>query len=161
MPIPQVGDKLPDFTLPMATAEARSKFVLSEALGKGDLLFAFYPLAFTSTCTMELCETRDSMHFFEHVGARPFGFSIDTPHANLAYAREQKLNFPLISDPNREVVDKIWETQRTSGVERCAKRGVMIVDAHGVVKYVWKTENASEWPGLADVRKVLHAGHAH
>ena len=157
----RVGEKVPDFTLQMATAEGRRPFRLSEALGQGDIFLVFYPLAFTGVCTRQVCETRDALHFFEHVHARPYGFSTDTPQANAAYAREQKLGFPLLSDPNREVVERIWETQDESGVARVAKRGWMVVGPDGVVKALWKTDDAEVWPGLAEAKKVLHAGHHH
>lgn len=157
----KVGDKVPDFTLPVATPDGRAEFQLSKALGRGDLLLAFYPIAFTSTCTEELCDARDNIGFFQHVGADVYGFSTDTPQANAAYAREQELNFPLLSDPNRDVVDRIWETQRVSGVDRVAKRGLMVIDARGVVKWLWKTDDPDEWPGFQDVADVLHSHHHH
>ncbi|HVL48250.1 MAG TPA: redoxin domain-containing protein [Candidatus Thermoplasmatota archaeon] len=143
-----VGDPVPDFTLVAATAESRSEWTLSKVLESGPIVLAFYPLAFTSTCTMQLCEARDRLKELEVLGARVFGFSTDTPHSNQRYAAEARLPFPLLSDPNRVVVERIWETQRVSGVDRVPKRGMMVVGADGRVKHVWITDKPGEWPGL-------------
>lgn len=156
------GDRVPDFELPVATAESRrGRLRFAEVLGDGDVLIVFYPLAFTGTCTEQVCEARDSLHFLEHVGARAFGFSCDSAAANQAYAQKENLGYPLISDPNREVVHRIWDTQRVAGVDDVPKRGLMIVGPDGIVKWVWQTDDADEWPGLDEAKRVLHAGHHH
>ncbi len=156
-----VGDKVPDFKLPLATVEGRKEIEFSKAIGRGDVVLAFYPLAFTGTCTKEVCEARDNLQFWQHVGAQVFGFSTDTPFANAEFAKAQKLNFGLISDPNREVVDRLWETMTVAGVHRVAKRGVLVVGVDGAVRYVWKTDTPGEWPGLDAVKHLLHGNHQH
>ncbi|MHB8604906.1 MAG: redoxin domain-containing protein [Thermoplasmatota archaeon] len=156
-----VGDKVPDFKLQLATAEGRKEHAFSEFLGKGDVLIAFYPLAFTGTCTKEMCETRDNLKFFEHVGATPFGFSTDTGATNVAFAKDQKLNFGIWSDPNFEVIDTLWESAKIGGVERRSKRGWMLIDAHGVVKKFVKSEDPGVWNGLDEAKGLMHHGHTH
>lgn len=157
----RVGDKVPDFEARLATADGHRPWRFSEALGKGDVVIAFFPIAFSSTCTEQLCDARDGLRFWEHVGADVYGFSTDAQHVNVAYVRHERLGFPIISDPNRRVAERIWDLQTVSGVERCVKRGVMVVGPGGVVKHVWVTDDPDEWPGFDDVKRVLHAGHEH
>lgn len=157
--IPRVGDTLEDFTLPYGTSEGRGEATLSKLLGHGDVVIAFYPLAFTGTCTRQMCEARDRLGELAKLHAHVFGFSIDTVQSNAAYAREHKLPFPLLSDPNRRVVERIWETETVAGVERCAKRGMLVLDAHGRVKYVWVADKAGDWPGLDETMKHVTHGH--
>src|ERR1051326_1240168 len=105
-----VGQKLPDFTLPIATKEGKAEFKLHENLGNGPLVIAFYPLAFTGVCTKEMCDMRDNLAQFEGLGAKVLGFSTDTVFVNHEFAKAQNANYGVLSDANREVVGRIWPT---------------------------------------------------
>src|SRR5581483_8741621 len=107
----RVGDKVPDFELPLAFADGkRDKVRFSSLLGHGPVVIGFYPLAFTGTCTTEMCEMRDAQSFFDHLDAKAVGFSVDTPHTNVQFAKANHLRHGLFSDANHEAVDKIWAT---------------------------------------------------
>lgn len=156
-----VGDKVPDFTLPLATAEGKRDPVswnqfLQQA--NGPVLIGFYPMAFSGTCTQEMCDLRDREAMFGHVGARRVGFSVDTHFTNIAFAQQNKLPYGLFSDPNHQVVDKIWETQTAAGLERRAKRGWMLVDRNGKVleKWIQETDKVGQWPGTDAINAALH-----
>ena len=128
------GDKVPDFTLPVAYADGRKDDVaFSSLLGRGPIVISFFPLAFTRVCTTQMCEARDHASVYEALGAQLFGFSCDSKWANQRFAAEQQLAHGIMSDANRVVVDRIWKTQTTSGVERVPKRGFLVIDARGVV----------------------------
>lgn len=154
---PAVGTKLPDFTLKLAAKDGVTDFHLAEQLGQGPLVFAFFPLAFTGVCTTEMCEMRDSLGVFAGLKAKVFGFSTDTPASNRAFATAQDLPFGIISDPNREVIGKLWPTMPTpiAAVNNVAKRGAMIVNADGTVKWTAVSDDVRIWVGAGEISKHL------
>lgn len=134
-----VGDEAPDFTVPIArgngTVEA---FTLSEALGDGPLVLAFFPAAFTGGCTTEMCTFRDSMAAFEDLDASVYGVSVDLPFALNEFIDQQELNFPMLSDAShRLIADYGVELAGLDGLVRLAERSVFVIDDDGVVTYRW------------------------
>src|SRR5689334_16977538 len=95
----QVGEKAPDFTLHDTEKKPVS---LSEQKGNNVLLL-FFPLAFTSTCTKELCSVRDNIVMYNNAMAKVFGISVDSPQTLAKFKEDQRLNFSLLSDFNKEV----------------------------------------------------------
>src|SRR3989337_4501722 len=95
-----VGKEAPDFMLPDTDRKSRK---LSEFRGK-KLVLAFFPGAFTSVCTKEMCTLRDSMARFNNLKAQVVGVSVNDPWSNSGFADANRLEFPLLSDHNREVV---------------------------------------------------------
>ena len=157
MTVPAVGSKLPDFHLKVATKDAVADFKLSEHLGKGPLVFGFFPLAFTGVCTVEMCDFRDNLASLAGLNAQVFGFSADTAPSNKAFATAQNLPFGIISDPNREVIGKLWPTNGgpLAGVNATAKRGAMIVNPDGTVKWTSVSDDVKVWVGVAEIQKHL------
>ena len=100
----KVGDKAPDFTLPDTDKKQRS---LKEFLGK-KVVLAFFVGAFTSTCTKEMCEFRDSMARLTDLKAQVIGISVNDPFSNKAFAEKNRLPFPVLSDYKREVIKDLW-----------------------------------------------------
>lgn len=153
-----VGDALPDFTLPLAHADGKKdpvsfKTFLQQA--DGPVVIGFFPLAFSGVCTKEVCDMRDHQAMFDRLRARPVGFSVDTPHTNIHFAKENRLQHPIFSDPNREVVDKLWSTMTVAGVKNAAKRGWIVVGKDGKVAEKWISEDPTVWSGLAPVEAAL------
>ena len=99
----EVGSKAPDFTL---VNQDRENVTLSRELGDGSVVLAFFPGAFSGTCTKELCTFRDTMGNFRNVNAKVLGISTDTFFTLKAWGDQQKLGFPLLSDYNKEVIGK-------------------------------------------------------
>ena len=95
----QSGQKAPDFSL---FDSEKNKVTLSDLRGQNVLLL-FFPLAFTSVCTAELCSVRDNISYYNGVNAKVFGISVDSLHTLAKYKAEQNLNFSLLSDFNKEV----------------------------------------------------------
>lgn len=151
------GDRVPDFTLPVGYADGRREDVaFSSLLGKGPIVLSFFPLAFTRVCTTQMCEARDNASAYAKLGAQLFGFSCDSKWANQRFATEQHLAHGIFSDANRAVVDRIWETQTTAGVERVPKRGWMVVDANGVVVDLSVTDvSGAAWVGSKPIEEAI------
>jgi len=122
-----VGQKAPDFTIPDTDLKHRR---LRDFLDK-NVVLAFYPGAFTAVCTKEMCTFRDSLAKLSDLKAQVVGISVNDPFSNKAFAEASRLNFPLLSDYNREVV-KIYGVSATdfAGLKgyTAAKRSIFIIN---------------------------------
>lgn len=151
----QIGQPAPDFTLYDTNKQPVS---LSDQKGKAVLLL-FFPLAFTSVCTAELCSVRDNYKVYESLNAVPFGISVDSLHSLKKFKEEQALNFTLLSDFNKEVsraYDSIYE-QWGFGMRGVSKRSAFLIDKDGIVQYAEVLENAGEQPDFTAIKEKLAA----
>jgi peroxiredoxin len=149
-----VGTKAPDFSLFDTEKKVRS---LKEFLGKKTVL-AFYPGAFTGVCTKELCTLRDSMSRFNELNAQIVGISVDAPFANKAFAAQNNLQFPLLSDFTRATIrDYGIVHEGFSGLTGYAasKRSVFVLDKDGLVRYAWVSDSPGVEPNYEEVTKAL------
>ena len=150
----KIGEKAPSFTLSDMEKKPRS---LQEFFGKNSVL-AFFPGAFTGTCTKELCTLRDSMSNFNSLDAQVIGISVDGPFANKAFATHNNLQFPLLSDYSREVT-KLYGLAHDdfAGLKgyTAAKRSIFIIDKTGIVRYTWVSENPGVEPNYEEIAKAL------
>src|SRR5213082_3011272 len=108
-----VGAKAPDFTLPTKTSDGPKQITLSENFGKRNTLLAFFPMAFTSTCTTEMCGISSDLSAYAEMNAAVYGISGDNPFAQEAWARKEGITVPLLSDYEHKVVrfyDAIYES---------------------------------------------------
>jgi peroxiredoxin len=150
-----VGAKAPDFTLPN---QDREPVTLSEQLKNGPVVLAFFPAAFSSVCTTEMCTFRDSSAELNKVNAQVFGISVDTFFALKAWADAQNLNFPLLSDFNKEVIRKYAVLNPDMiGMKDIAKRAVFVIDRNGVVRHREVLEDARNEPDYGKVKQALAA----
>jgi peroxiredoxin len=150
----KVGDKAPDFTLYDTEKKPRS---LKEFLGKKTVL-AFYPGAFTGVCTKEMCTFRDSLSRFNALNAQVVGISVDAPFANKAFATQNNLQFPLLSDFNRTALKAYGIVHEGfSGLNgySASKRSVFVLDKDGIVRYAWISDNPGVEPNYDEVTKAL------
>ena len=155
---PAPGTKLPDFTLKLATKDSyTTDFKLSEHLGKGPIVFAFFPAAFTGICTKEVCDLRDNMAALGSLNAQVFGFSTDKAPSNMMFIQKENLPFGIVSDPNKEFIGKVWPAYATPivGALGVAKRGAMVVHPDGTVKWAFASEDVKVWVGVEEIRKHL------
>lgn len=152
-----IGDEVPDFTLPVGWPDGRrDPAQLKGLLAKGPVVLSFFPLAFTRVCTTQVCDLRDAAPRLDALGAQAFGFSCDSAPTNAAFANAQGLTYGIFSDANREVVDRIWATETVIGIHRVPKRGWMVIGTDGRVvdRYVADVPGAP-WPGNAGVEAAL------
>jgi peroxiredoxin len=147
----EVGTKAPDFTL---TNQDRQPVTLSQQRGK-PVVLAFFPAAFSSVCTKELCTFRDSMARLGQANAQVYGISVDTFFTLKAFQDHEKLTFPLLSDFNKQVIrDYGVFNEDMIGLKGIAKRAVFVVDKDGVVRHREVLDDARNEP---DYNKVFSA----
>ena len=149
----EIGQPAPDFTLYDST---KNKITLSDMKGQNVLLL-FFPLAFTSTCTAELCSVRDNISFYNNVNAKVFGISVDSLHTLAKYKADQNLNFTLLSDFNKDVsllYGSLYE-KFSYNMKGVSKRSAFVIDKDGIVRYAEVLENASEQPNFKNITLLL------
>lgn len=127
---PQVGAKAPDFRLNDQEGKART---LKELRGDGWFVLAFYPKAMTGGCTKEVCSLRDSLKDLEGLGVAVAGISLDDVASQKQFHEEQKLNFPLLSDPDGSVAAKYGAVLADKPY---TTRITFVIDDKGVLRYV-------------------------
>lgn len=147
------GTLAPGFAL---YSSEKNKITLEEQKGKNVLLL-FFPLAFTSVCTKEMCEVRDSLSFYSNSNATVFGISVDTPHTLAKFKEIENLNFTLLSDFNKEVsiaYDVLIETfaMEMRGV---SKRAAFIIDKNGIIQYAEVCPTPGDLPSFSNIQSVL------
>ncbi|WP_323676733.1 redoxin domain-containing protein [Halorubellus sp. PRR65] len=153
-----VDDTSPDFTAPVATGDVES-FTLSDAIEDGPVVLAFFPGAFTSVCTAEMCSFRDRLSAFEDVDATVYGVSTDSPFALNEFREQNDLSFGLVSDHEKEIIDAY--DVRTSfdhlDVHGLAKRAVFVVDTDRTVTYAWVSDDPGVEPDYDAVAAAAEA----
>jgi peroxiredoxin len=148
-----VGAKAPDFTL---HNQDRQDVTLSSELKKGPVVLAFFPAAFSSVCQQEMCTFRDSMADLGKVNAQVLGISTDTFFTLKAWGDQQKLNFPLLSDYNKEVIRQYGVVNPDMiGLKDIAKRSVFVIDRSGVLRHREVLDDARNEPNYDNVKKAL------
>jgi len=121
------------------------------------VLLLFFPLAFTSVCTRELCGVRDNISQYDKANAKVFGISVDSLYALAQFKEAQQLNFPLLSDFNKEVsraYGSIYEEWKLD-MKGVSKRSAFVIDKDGIVRYAEVLENAGEVPDFTQIEKTL------
>lgn len=149
----QIGQAAPDFTL---RDTEKNKVTLSEQKGKNVLLL-FFPLAFTSTCTKELCMTRDNIAAYNNLEASVFGISVDSLFSLQRYKEDQQLNFPLLSDFNKTASTAygcLYE-HFFNDMDGVSKRSAFVIDKEGIVRYAEVLENAADIPDFDAIINCL------
>ena len=148
----ETGSIAPDFTLPN---QDREPVTLSKQRGRPTVL-AFFPAAFSSVCQKELCTFRDALSQLNKVKAQVYGISVDTFFALKAFADQQHLTFPLLSDFNKQVIrDYGVFNEDMIGLKGIAKRAVFVLDKDGVVRHREVLDDARNEPDYDKVYKTV------
>ena len=149
-----VGSKAPDFTL---MSHDRQPVTLSAQHGH-PVVLAFFPAAFSSVCQKELCTFRDALAQLNRVNAQVYGISVDTFFSLKAFADQQHLTFPLLSDFNKQVIrDYGVFNEDMIGLKGIAKRAVFVLDKDGVVRYREVLDDARNEPDYDKVYQAVAA----
>ena len=151
-----VGTKAPDFTLKSKNASGLVDVKLSNNFGKKNTVVLFFPLAYTSVCTAELCDVTAGLSAYAALGADVIGISVDSPFAQEAWAQKEKIQITLASDLNKTTI-KAYDVvfPMLAGVGDTAARAAFVVDKAGVIQYAEQTATPKDLPNLNAVKEVL------
>jgi len=149
----QIGDKAPHFSLRNTQTEAVS---LSDFEGQNVLLL-FFPLAFTGVCTDELCTTNDNLKAYEKLNTQILAISVDSLFTLEKFKAENQLNFPLLSDFNKDVSRAYGALYENFVLDMngVSKRSAFVIDKEGEIKYAEVLESAGDLPNFSDIKAVL------
>ncbi len=148
-----VGDKAPNFTL---RAYDKSEKSLEDYKGKNVVLL-FFPLAFTGVCTTELCTMRDDIAYYNGLNAEILAISVDSLFTLEKFREEQNINFPLLSDFNKNVsmaYGSLYE-DFVLDMKGVSKRSAFIIDKEGIIRYAEVLESAGDLPNFEAVKATL------
>src|ERR1700744_4085962 len=150
-----VGSKAPDFTLKSKTP-ADVEVKLSNNFGKKNTVLLFFPLAFTSVCTKEMCDITSGLGTYADLGAEVIGISVDSPVAQCVWAQKENITITLASDLNKTVI-KAYDVvfPMLAGIGDTAARAAFVIDKHGVVQYSEQTPTPKDLPNFEAVRETL------
>ena len=151
-----VGTKAPDFTLKSKQATGLVDVKLSNNFGTKNTVLLFFPAAFTSVCTTELCDITSGLSSYASLNADVIGLSVDTPFAQEAWAQKEKIGITLASDLNKEVTKKYDVLfPMLAGVGDTSARAAFVIDKHGMIQYSEKTATPKDLPNFNAVKEAL------
>jgi peroxiredoxin len=155
MAIP-VGSKAPDFTLKSKQASGLVDVKLSNHFGKKNTVLLFFPLAFTSVCTKEMCDISAGFGAYTSLNADIIGISVDSPFAQEAWAQKEKIGITLASDLNKTTI-KAYNVvfPMLAGVGDTAARAAFVIDKSGVVQYSEQTPTPKDLPNFEAIKATL------
>jgi peroxiredoxin len=148
-----IGQKAPDFTLFSSDLKEVS---LSDYAGK-KVVIHFFPMAFTGVCTTQLCTMRDSFGFYEGLGAEVLGISVDSPFTLAKFREDNKYQFPLLSDFNKETsqVYGAYYDEFVFNLKGVSKRAAFVVNENQEIIYAEVLESAGDLPDFNAIRTIV------
>ncbi|PAU93781.1 peroxiredoxin [Aliifodinibius salipaludis] len=149
----EIGSKAPDFTLQDTEGE---EVTLSDFEEKVNVVVLFFPLAFSNTCTNELCTARDNMKLYNSLDAKIIGISVDSFFCLREFKKSENLNFTLLSDFNKQVSTKynaLYDDYY--GMKGVSKRASFVVDKQGTIRFQEILDDSSELPNFKAIQKTL------
>lgn len=150
----QVGDPAPAFALPLKPGEAPLQ--LADYIGEKPVVVLFFPLAFSSVCTQEICEVVNDLPEWRNCGAQVVAVSVDSPFVTQKFAQECGAEFPILSDFNRSVSAAYGVlNENYFGLEGVADRAAFVIGLGGQIIYAWHSPDASELPDFPQIREAI------
>ena len=156
-----VETKAPDFTLSTKTTDGPKQIRLSENFGRRNTLLLFFPMAFTGTCTTEMCEVSAGLSAYTDLNATVYGISGDNPFAQEAWAQKEKITVPLLSDYEHKVAREYgvmydsFLPQMNLGMGGVPKRSAFIIDKNGLIQYAESNDDARQLPNFEKIKAKL------
>jgi glutaredoxin-dependent peroxiredoxin len=155
MAIP-VGSKAPDFTLKSKQASGLVDVKLSNNLGTKNTVLLFFPLAFTSVCTQEMCDITSGLNAYKGFNADVIAVSVDSPFAQEAWAAKEKIAITLCSDLNKKTAEAYGTLlPDLIGLGSVSARAAFVIDKDGVVQYSEQTPTPKELPNFSAIKETL------
>ena len=156
-----VGAKAPNFNLPTKTPDGPKQIKLSDNFGKKNTVLLFFPMAFTGTCTQEMCSLTPELPNYDSVNAVVYGISGDNPFAQEAWAQKEKIGVTLLSDYEHKVAKDYgvaydsFLPQINLGMGGVPKRSAFIIDKNGVIQYAESNDDAKQLPNFDKIKAKL------
>lgn len=152
----KIGSTAPDFTLKTKTAGGLEDVTLSKNFGQKATVLLFFPLAFTSVCTDEMCDKTGGIAAFRNLNAEVYGISIDSPFAQEAWAKKENITVTLLSDLDKKVI-KAYDVvfPQIAGIGDSAARSVFVIDKTGKIVHAEQTPTPKDLPDFEAVKTVL------
>src|SRR3954469_8989052 len=152
----QVGSKAPDFTLKSKTSGTPTDVTLSNNFGKKNTVLLFFPLAFTGVCTSEMCDITAGLKAYSDLSAEVIGVSVDSPFAQEAWAKQEKIGITLASDLNKKVAAEYGVLlSDLGGFGSTSARAAFVIDKNGVIQYAEQTPTPKDLPNFNAVKETL------
>lgn len=148
------GQSAPGFTL---FDSDKNKVSLEDLKGKNVVLL-FFPLAFTSVCTAELCSVRDNIAAYNNANAQVLGISVDSLFTLGKFKTEQQLNFPLLSDFNKTASKEysvLYDVFPAFEMQGVSKRAAFVIDGNGIVQYAEICPTPGDQPSFEKIMETL------
>lgn len=151
----QKGNIAPGFILNDTSGKPVSLDDLKEK-STGDVLLIFFPLAFSSVCTAELCTMRDNMKLYDSLHTTVAGISVDSFFTLREFKKANNLNFMLLSDFHKKV-SRSYEVINEDyfGMKGVSKRSAFIIDRSGQLKYAEVLEDPGKMPDFKAIQQTL------
>ena len=151
-----VGDQAPNFTLKSKNADGLADIGLSDFKGQKNVVLLFFPLAYTSVCTDEMCSVSQGLDAYNKLNAQVLGISVDSPFAQEAWAKSNNITIPLLSDFNKEV-SAAYGSQFADllGFKGVAKRSAFVIDKNGVVQFASVSDDPKVVPDFEAIKACL------
>ena len=151
-----LGTDAPDFTLKTKTDKGLEDIKLSNNFGKKPTVLLFFPLAFTGVCTQEMCDVSGGISAYDMLNASVYGISVDSPFAQEAWAKREKITVTLLSDLNKTVI-KAYDVvfPNLAGVGDAAARSAVVVSKEGKIVHFEQTPSPKELPSFDAVKAAL------
>jgi glutaredoxin-dependent peroxiredoxin len=151
-----VGTKAPDFSLKSKQASGLVDVKLSSNFGKKNTVLLFFPLAFTSVCTQEMCDITAGLNGYSGLNADVIGVSVDSPFAQDAWAQKEKIGITLASDLNKETA-KAYGTLLPDllGLGAVSARAAFVVDKQGIIRHSEQTPTPKDLPNFGAIKEAL------
>ena len=156
-----VGTKAPDFTLSTKTGDGPKQIKLSDNFGKKNTVLLFFPMAFTGTCTEEMCSTTKELPSYNGMNAVVYGISGDNPFAQEAWAKKESIDVTLLSDYEHKVAKEygvVYDSflpQINLGMGGVPKRSAFVIDKNGVIQYAESNDDAKLLPSFDKIKGKL------
>ena len=152
----EIGSEAPNFTLKTKTAEGLNDISLSDYNGKSNVVLLFFPFAFTSVCMAEACSVRDDLSAYEDLNAKVLAISVDSPFAQEVMSQKEGLNFPLLSDFNKNVSQDYGILYEDFiGFKGVSKRSAFVVSKEGKITFSWSSEDPKQLPDFSEIKNAL------
>lgn len=151
-----IGTQAPDFTLKTKTHEGMSDVTLSHNFQKKNTVLLFFPLAFTSVCTQEMCDVTSGLNAYKNLNAEVYGISVDSPFSQEAWAGKNGIEIPLLSDLNKEVAKQYGVLlPDLMGLGAVSARAAFIIGKDGKILYSEQTPTPKDLPDFQKIQETL------